>query len=203
MYYIALGLVGFDHQMKAEAIAAAPLFQSHYKRIAMKNQEENWGNIEGHEGHYQVSDHGWVKSLKHGKERILTPGKSKGYLNVSLWNGVGKSYLIHRLVAIAFIPNPENKPEVNHKWGNKSDNRAIALEWATHAENILHTFRVLGRKQFKRNKKVNQYSKTGNYIQTFNSLTEASIITKRSKGNISDACRGRTKTSGGFIWKFK
>lgn len=115
--------------------------------------EEIWRDIEGYEGHYQVSNLGRVKSLerymngRNGgksllKERILKPIKNnRGYLNVNLSkNRKRKNANIHRLVAKAFIPNPDNKPEVNHVDTNKKNNRADNLEWATTKENIRHAW---------------------------------------------------------------
>lgn len=100
---------------------------------------------------YEVSNLGRIRSKK--SNRILRPVDSgKGYLRVKLYNGNGKctTNSISILVATAFIPNPENKPEVNHKKRNKKDNRACNLEWSTHAENMHHyaSTNVSNRKQF-------------------------------------------------------
>ena len=99
--------------------------------------EEIWRDIDGYEGLYQVSNKGRVKSLKYGKERILRPGwKTGGYLFVILCkNGNQSKQRIHRLVAQAFIPNPNNKPQVNHLDENKKNNCVDNLEWATAKEN--------------------------------------------------------------------
>lgn len=116
---------------------------------------EIWKDVLGYEGIYQVSDLGNVKSLDrvsyHPRfgDMNLKGGIKKqcnnryGYLMVGLHKeGRLKSHTVHRLVAIAFIPNPENKSEVNHKFGNKKDNRAIVLEWNTQEENIEHAIRT-------------------------------------------------------------
>ena len=117
-----------------------------------------WKDIEGYEGYYQVSSDGRVRSIDRyvpsknnsiklckGVERCLER-KEDGYLEVNLYkhgeNGKknGKNYLVHRLVTFSFIPNPDNKPEVNHKDGNKSNNDVSNLEWVTKSENIRHAY---------------------------------------------------------------
>ena len=111
---------------------------------------EQWRPIEGYEGLYEVSNLGRVKSLKCGRERILKPQmKKKGYLQVGLRKeGKYKMFKVHRLVAQAFIPNPEGLPQINHKDENPSNNRVENLEWCdskynnnygTHNERIVQT----------------------------------------------------------------
>ena len=112
--------------------------------------EEIWKDIEGYEGLYQVSNFGRVKSLDrvvfskrwgglymHIKEFIMLPQKTQtGYLRLELYKeGKSKKHKVHRLVAQAFIPNPENKPQVDHINGLKTDNRAENLRWSTAEEN--------------------------------------------------------------------
>ena len=116
----------------------------------IENNEDSrieWADVQGFVGKYRVSADGRVLSMKrkHINERVLKPYLANhGYLLVSLIRG--KWWSIHRLVATAFIPNPENKKTVNHKNGIRHDNRVENLEWATQSENILHSFRELGRK---------------------------------------------------------
>ena len=101
---------------------------------------EIWKDIKGYEGLYQISNKGRVKSLgnnKTKKEKILSPGKHKGYFYVSLYkNRKEKKYSIHRLVAQAFLPNPDNLPVVNHKDENKLNNNVENLEWCTQEYNV-------------------------------------------------------------------
>lgn len=148
---------------------------------------EQWKDVIGFEGFYKVSNLGRVKSCKRMvnssnqfgdyllniNDKILSCAKNnKGYLNVVLQNKPNKKTIaVHRLVAIVFIDNPENKEQINHKKGIKTDNRASELEWCTHSENQLHSYRVLEKKCSYGNRKLsdkevieirNMYS-TGNY----------------------------------------
>lgn len=180
---------------------------------------EIWKDIIGYEGIYQVSNLGRIKIIKNmhkgNKTTFMEISPNRyGYCRVSLWkNKKRKTYCVHRLVAEAFIPNPENKPQVNHKDGQKSNNDAENLEWATSSENQTHSCRVLGHiprtfigrfgKLHPRSKKVKQI-KDGKIIAVFDGIMEASRITSINKTQISNICQKKKgfKTAGGYIWEF-
>ncbi|MBO5714322.1 MAG: HNH endonuclease [Clostridia bacterium] len=171
---------------------------------------------------YYITDTGDVYSTvcnpiynPNGELQKLKPSDCHGYLGISFWIR-GKSYrkLVHRLVAEAFIPNPENKPEINHKNGIRNDNRVANLEWVTHSENMKHAYKVLGRKisgSYANHPfgKDNPLSKivfqiqNGEIIATFYGISEAERETGIQFKNISAVCRGKRKTAGGFQWKYK
>lgn len=172
--------------------------------------EEIYVDIPNYEGHYQVSNYGNVKSLyfknKYGvipnKEKILVPLIVRGYKRVMLSeNGTKIQYSIHRLVAQAFIPNPSNKPCVNHKNGNKEDNRVENLEWCTYSENEIHSRQVLGKEPINR-KKVNQYSITGKFLNQFKSLAEAGKSINKNYSLISSCCNKHRESAYGYKWGF-
>lgn len=121
---------------------------------------EIWRDVVGYEGRYMVSSLGRVKSLRFGKEKFLCSFPNvDGYLKVGLFRkskmrqcSVQHQYSVHRLVAEAFIPNPEGKPQVNHIDGDKTNNRVENLEWATSRENTIHAI-LLGLNNQHKNKK--------------------------------------------------
>ncbi len=120
-----------------------------------------------------------------------------GYIRVFIFN---KTYLLHRLIALAFLENPENKEQVNHKDGNKLNNKLDNLEFVTNKENQIHKFQSGLGNNFKR--KIVQYDLEMNKIKEFNSIAEASKEIGTSKGNIRGVLINYRKTAGGFVWKY-
>ena len=165
---------------------------------------EIWKDIDGYEGLYQVSNKGHVKSLKWGKERILRPVIDRyGYYYIMLYNdSVRKHFKLHRLVAQAFIPNPENKPQVNHKDENKLNNCVNNLEWSTAKENSNYGTRN-ERMGYSLSKPILQYSKSGDFIREWKSASEVEREFGINHSHIASCCRGKRKSSGNFIWRYK
>lgn len=105
--------------------------------------EEVWKDIEGYEGRYKISNLGNIYTYLRDKQMVPNQCR-KGYLRILLRDSQGnrKSYAVHRLVAQAFIPNPEDKPQVNHIDENKTNNRVDNLEWVTNKENAIHGTKI-------------------------------------------------------------
>ena len=120
------------------------LENSYYSLDLNDLPHEIWRDIVGYEGRYQVSNYGRAKSFCSGKARILKPiRRADGYVNIGLHKkGETPHRAIHILVAQAFIPNPDNKPFVNHIDGDKTDNRVENLEWCTPSENVIHVHKM-------------------------------------------------------------
>lgn len=104
---------------------------------------EEWKDIKGYEGLYQVSNQGRIRSFWHRRKGVdcLVQTSVYGYKYVTLHKEKQRTFRVHRLVAEAFIPNPEGKPQVNHINGDKGDNRVTNLEWCTGSENMIHAYR--------------------------------------------------------------
>ena len=156
-------------------------------------------DIKNYEGIYGITSCGKVWSYKYKK--FLTPRKgSHGYLQVGLRrDGEIKSYLIHRLVAMAYLPNPDNLPMINHKDENKTNNCLQNLEWCDNSYNINYGTR---NKRVSNSKKIPilQYDLNGNFIKEWPSALD---VGKEVSGHICDCLKGRQKTAYGYLWFYK
>lgn len=173
--------------------------------------EEIWKDIKGFEGLYQVSNLGRVKSLK--KDIIMKPSKHReGYLYYILRKQGRKTFKAHRLVAITFIPNPESKPEVNHKDGNKKNNSADNLEWLTRSENAIHAKEnnliPRGNKQKFWKGFINIFSKNGILVAQVLSLRSVRLWLQKNTNykkiylsNVTPVIHGNRHTAYGFTFK--
>lgn len=171
-----------------------------------------WHSVRGYDGLYQVSNFGEIKSLprrKHlpngkytvSKEKLLSPARigKDGYEFVYLTvGGESKRFYVHRIVAEAFLPNPDGMPFVNHINGLKFDNRLENLEWCSRSKNAKHAYRVLG---VGRTCKIAQYDKRGNYIKTWANAYQAQEELGINRGNINSCVNKHRKTAGGFRWE--
>ena len=176
---------------------------------------EEWKPVVGYEGYYEVSSLGRVRSVERlvvrkTGQRVVFPGvvlstflSPNGRIQVSLWKGNRmKNPQVHRLVAMAFLPNPDNLPEVNHKDENPQNNRVENLEWCTKKYNMNYGTRVERMVQ-KLWVPVVGIDKDGNEYR-FASMLEAAEKTGARKQEISNICRGcgRAKRSGGYRWRY-
>ena len=164
--------------------------------------KEIWHNVKGYEGLYLISTYGRVLSAPRNGTKlewhILAPHFVRGYIQYELSkNNQKKEYKTHRLVAQAFLYNPEKKREVNHIDGDKYNNRLDNLEWATTSENQIHAHYKLG----KGIKAVKQLSKDGKLIKVWRSIKEASISLGIDGPDISNASRGKRLSAGGYKWQ--
>lgn len=181
---------------------------------------EEWKPIVGYEGLYEVSNAGRVRSLFRYK-KVLKPFVTRnGYCVVELFKDkVGKMMSIHRLVATAFIPNIDNSPQVNHIDENKCNNRAENLEWCTAKYNMnFGTVKIRrpsstdytrpcyaenARKNGKKVcKPVSQFTKSGDFLRSYESGKEAHRETGVNHSHIMECCAGKVKTAGGYVWKY-
>lgn len=159
---------------------------------------ETWKDIKGWEGKYQVSNLGRVKSLNYcntGNPSILKTGTDcNGYLKVTLYrNNKGKTYNVHRLVAEAFIPNPQCFPEVNHKDETRTNNNVENLEWCTRQYNLNYGTRT------QKQSKLVMCVETG---EVFNSVSEVQRMLGFPSGDISKCCNGKRNTCHNFHWQY-
>ena len=168
--------------------------------------EEIWRPIKGYEGLYQVSSLGRVRSLNYrqtGQVRVLKAEKNRwGYLFVNLCkNKKPKSCIVHRLVAIAFIPNPLNLPQINHINEDKTDNRVENLEWCDCRYNINYGTRIQ-RQAEKLSKQVAQYNLGDVLVAIYPSAREAARQTGFDNSSICKCCLGKLNQAYGYVWKY-
>ena len=159
--------------------------------------EEIYKDIEGYKG-YQISNHGNVKSLNYnrtGKEKILKPAKDKnGYLMVCLRKqGKSQTHYIHRFVAQAFIPNPNNYLEINHRDEDKANNCVSNLEWCDRKHNINYGTR---------NEKLSKQVLCVETGVVYPSIMEVERELGFNNGNVVKCCNGKRKTCGGYTWRY-
>lgn len=182
----------------------------------VKKMIEEWRDIPDYEGLYQVSNMGRIKSLdrrikrtsttkRNWKGRIMKLAETRGYYTIQLSkNGKVKIHGVHRLVAFAFIENPNNYPVINHKDENPLNNHVDNLEWCTYSYNNSYgtrTKRAIKKFKKKMSKKVYQYTLNGDLIRTWQSAMEAGRNGYNS-GNIASCCLGNRKTHKGFMWSY-
>ena len=156
---------------------------------------------------YSVTDDGKVFSLNYGgscdKKEMKQQNNIKGYKRVSISShSKDKSFLVHRLVALAFIPNPDNLPQVNHKDENKSNNRVENLEWCSNYYNS-HYMDKVERSAKAHWKPVKQFTKDGVFIKEYPSMHEVERQTGFYYSHIGKCCKGRYKQAYGYIWRYK
>jgi hypothetical protein len=174
-----------------------------------------WKEIPGYNGFYEINEIGEVRSCFPGKPvKMLKPiPKSYGYLKVNLQaDGRIVQASIHRLVADVFVPNPDHKPQVNHKDGNKHNNHFENLEWVTASENIKHSFLVLGKQSVNKgrtgklhyaSKPICQYSLDGNFVKRWDCISDAAREMGCNPCQILNNVKGRNKTCHGYMWRYE
>lgn len=172
---------------------------------------EEWKAIPGYEGLYEVSNTGKVASINYngtGERKELKPVKGHhGYVKVRLYkDGVWESKRLHRVVAVAFVPNPGGLPEVNHKDEDPANNAADNLEWCTHKYNCRYGTRIERQRKSMTNGKLSKAviaTLPDGTEEEYPSMAEASRLLGCSQGHISDACRGKLETYyHGRRWRY-
>jgi len=175
--------------------------------------EEIWKPIKGYEGYYEVSNFGNIRSIDrlvpflhysvHRKGRMMRlHTHRKGYLEVHLCkNGKERIFKVHRLVALAFIPNPLKLPQINHKDENPANNSVDNLEWCDNSYNINYGERNK-RLSEKVGKKIYQYKSNGTLVGSYSSIRAAALKTGLKYSSIRSAALGigHSKSAGGYIW---
>lgn len=153
-----------------------------------------WRDVPGYEGLYKVSDQGEVKSLRNGCLVALIRGQ---YVNLSK-GGRMEKVKVSYVVAREFVRNPEMRPYIVHRNGDRTDHRAENLEWSEHPEE-----RVRGRGAGRKSRKVLCYSESGEFVGRWDSLVEASEAMGVARQGIMRVCSGKGRRCGGYIWRYE
>lgn len=174
--------------------------------------KEVWKSITGFKGLYMVSNYGRVKRIHRGNRtrigNILKPQKRGMYLKVTLYDSQHRPHVfsVHRLVAQEFHRNRFDKPQVNHIDGNKYNNRADNLEWATSSENNKHACILYPKKGLKGSMIASEINKQKvRCVESgtiYESIRDAGIKTDTNETSICHVCRGKYKTAGGYHWEY-
>lgn len=171
--------------------------------------KEIWKDIKDYDN-YEINNYGIIR-IKKNKKLLKYQIDKDGYYRIGLWkNGKCKGFRISRLVAMTFIPNPNNYPVVNHKDENKKNNNINNLEWCTIAYNNAYGTKGkrCGDKQrnklrySKNNKKISQYDLNDNFIETYRSIMTVAKKLNVDGTHIVDVCKGRRKTAYGYKWRY-
>ena len=173
--------------------------------------QETWKSLSDYSDLIEVSNLGKVRKV-HGKAAMLKPRLDKGgylYVHIRISKlGINRMVKIHRLVAKAFIPNPDNLPVVNHKNEIKTDNRVENLEWCTHKYNVNYGTNIErraynSRNQLHRSCPILQYSLNGEFIQEFPSFKEVQRYLGKPYFNVWNVCNGKKDSAYGYKWSYK
>lgn len=173
-----------------------------------------WAIIKNYNGRYEINTNGDIRDTTNGKNLKHSTDKA-GYKFVHLYRGENmtrKNMFVHRAVAETFIPNPKKKTQVNHKDGNKGNNRVENLEWVTPSENMRHAYDVLGKQSPLKGKTgkdnansipVFQYNLNGDFIKEWCGISEAARAMKCNPCQIINQIAGRIITCHGFLWSYE
>ena len=189
--------------------------------MAVNSKQSEWSDIPSLGGRFEASRSGEIRNKKTGKIRHPYLNSS-GYCVIGIYDRARKqtvAHRVHRLVAEAFIPNPDNKPQINHIDGNKRNNAVANLEWCTAQENHLHARRLkliymtekrrmAAAQNMKKNRLLAKTKKKCTLIDSvghtmeFPSIRSAAIYVEGFPSAITRCCQGKAKTYKGFTWRY-
>lgn len=196
-------VAGYDVPFSALDLSFS--FDTMEKQSTIENLEgEIWKPVVGYEGLYEVSNLGRIRSIFRWKHyKIIKQRIEKGYFRIGLWNkGKARWFHVHRLVAMSFIPNPNNLPQINHIDENPLNNNIKNLEWCTRKYNCNYGTRNK-RIREKNYIPVLQYTIDGKFVAEYKSIQTAANLINKNSGHISGCCRGKRKSAYGFVWRYK